>query len=193
MIINTNIPRGKRYSKQWIGFWSFFVFFTFIFVTSPTTFRTIEQNDIKFEILGVNEENTNSNISRAKDEIFNIHAGEKEAVTLNLNFIKSSFGKIEIFAQEDYIDGDILFEIFKNDQLLTKEIVQTGSTPITIKGYFSSHDKIKIVASMNGENLTWAKINIGKIAISDILLLIFSLFLWLLILFLTFRKNQAYA
>lgn len=191
MIINTNIPRGKRYSKQWIGFWSFFVFFTFIFVTSPTTFRTIEQNDIKFEILGVNEENTNSNISRAKDEIFNIHAGEKEAVTLNLNFIKSSFGKIEIFAQEDYIDGDILFEIFKNDQLLTKEIVQTGSTPITIKGYFSSHDKIKIVASMNGENLAWAKINIGKIAISDILLLIFSLFLWLLILFLTFRKNQA--
>ena len=61
MIINTNIPRGKKYSKQWIGFWSFFVFFTFIFVTSPTTFRTIEPSDIKFEITGVSDENKNSN------------------------------------------------------------------------------------------------------------------------------------
>ena len=134
MIINTNIPRGKRYSKQWIGFWSFFLFFTFIFVTSPTSFKTIEQNDIKYEISGVSQENTNSEISRAKDEIFNIHAGEKESVSLSLSLIKSSFLKLEIYAQEDYIDGDILFEIFKNGILLEKEIVQTGSKPIIIKG-----------------------------------------------------------
>lgn len=191
MIVNMNIPRGKKYSKQWIGFWSFFIFFTFIFVTSPTTFRTIEKNDIKFEIFGVNEDNTNSNISQVKDELFNIKAGEKEAVSLNLNFLKSSFIQLEFFAQEDYIDGDILFEIFKNDKLLEKEIIKTGEKPLVIKSYFTPNDKIKIVASINGENQAWAKLRIGKIAISDIFLLIFSLFFWLLVLFLTFRKNQA--
>ncbi len=191
MIINTNIPRGKRYSKQWIGFWSFFLFFTFIFVTSPTSFKTIEQNDIKYEISGVSQENTNSEISRAKDEIFNIHAGEKESVSLSLSLIKSSFLKLEIYAQEDYIDGDILFEIFKNGILLEKEIVQTGSKPIIIKGYFNPNDKINLVASINSENQTWAKLNIEKIVITDIFLLIFALFLWLTVLFLTFRKNQA--
>lgn len=191
MIINTNIPRGKKYSKQWIGFWSFFVFFTFIFVTSPTTFRTIEPSDIKFEITGVSDENKNSNITQVKDDVFNIHAGEKEAVNLDINFTKSSFIKLEIVALEDYIDGDILFEVFKNGKLLEKEIIHTGTNSILIKGYFTSSDKVKIVASINGEEQAWAKVSISKIAISDMFLLIFSLFLWLLVLFLTFRKNQA--
>ncbi|WP_198305586.1 phosphoethanolamine transferase [Arcobacter vandammei] len=191
MIVNMNIPRGKKYSKRWIGFWSFFVFFTFIFVTNPTNFKTIEKNDINFEILGVNENNPNSNISQVKDELFNIKAGEKESVILNINFLKSSFVKLEIYAQEDYIDGDILFEIFKNDKLLEKDIVKTGDKSLIIKDYLTPNDKIKLVASINADNQTWAKLNIKKIAISDIFLLISSLFLWLLVLFLTFRKNQA--
>ena len=93
-------------------------------------------------------------------------------------------------SQKRYFNSK-LFEVFKNGNLLEKEIIHTGTNSILIKGYFTSSDKVKIVTSINGEEQAWAKVSISKIAISDMFLLIFSLFLWLLVLFLTFRKNQA--
>lgn len=191
MLKQINIPRGKKNSKYWLLFWSSFIILSFVLAVNPTSFKTIEKTDINVEFKGVKEDNKNAHINHERDDLFVIHAGENEAVNVSLNFLKNSFVKIDLSSKDDYIDGDIAFEIYKNDTLLSKNIIESNKESVFINLYLNSSDKLKIKALKNSEFETWAKVQLSKIAINELFLLGFILLLWLFILFLTYRKNQA--
>ena len=176
-------PRGDRYNKVYLWFWSVLIFLSFISILGMSNFnRAILANTSAISLIKVDGFEDNKKAFLLNEGVYEIDLSSDIEKAILLKSNKYAMFKIRKIYQENFDDSDIEFKLYKNSKDITHK-----TKVVLLKG-----DDLKIeLKAIRDLKIDKFKISINYLDFENIIYLLLLMILWILILLHTYKNNEA--